>query len=250
MLNIVIPMAGHGSRFKKAGYKVPKPFISVDGQPMISMVIDNLKPSIEHQFIFIALKEHIEKNLLEEVIRTKIQNFKIISIDKVTRGAAETVLFASDLLNNNNPLLIANCDQFVDININDFLESIDSKYDGFIQCMNASSDKWSYIKYNDQNVKFVAEKEVISDVATTGLYWFRNSNLCIKYLQKMVTKEIKSKGEFYVAPSYNLMIEDGYKIGFSVIGDDVSVMYGTGTPDDLKIFLNKIDDLKHYKKNR
>ncbi len=241
-------MAGHGSRFKKAGYELPKPFIKVDNQPMISMVIDNLKPTIEHQFIFIALKEHIENNHLDNIIRDKIQNFKIISIDKVSRGAAETVLFASDFLNNDNPLLIANCDQFVDIDINDFLNSIDFSNDGFIQCMNASSAKWSYIKHENQNVKFVAEKEVISDVATTGLYWFKKSSLCIEYLQKMVENEIKSKGEFYVAPSYNLMIEDGYKIGYSIIGDDDSVMYGTGTPDDLEIFLSKLEVLKYYRK--
>ena len=242
-------MAGHGSRFKKAGFMMPKPFIEVDDQPMISMVIDNLKPNIEHQFIFIALKEHIEKNHLENVIRKKIQNYKIIPIDKVTRGAAETVLFASDFLKNDNPLLIANWDQFVDIDINDFLKSIDFKKDGFIQCMNATSAKWSYIKYDKQNVKYVAEKEVISNVATTGLYWFKNSSLCIEYLQKMVKNEIKSKGEFYVAPSYNLMIEDGYKIGYSIIGDDISVMYGTGTPEDLEIFLSKLEVLKYYKKN-
>tara|TARA_B100000242_G_C43054238_1_gene492924 strand:- start:4933 stop:5664 length:732 start_codon:yes stop_codon:yes gene_type:complete len=241
-------MAGHGSRFKKAGYKVPKPFIEVDNQPMISMVIDNLKPSIDHKFIFIALKEHIENNHFENILRKKTQNFDIISINKVTRGAAETVLFAADLLKNDDPLLIANCDQFVDINIDDYLKSINSDYDGFIQCMNATSKKWSYIKYDNQNVKFVAEKEVISDVATTGLYWFKKSSLCIEYLQKMVNNEIKSKGEFYVAPSYNLMIEDGYKIGYSIVGDDVSVMYGTGTPDDLEIFLSKLEVLKNYKK--
>ncbi len=242
-------MAGKGSRFKNQGFKLPKPFIDVDGQPMISMVIDNLKPkNIKHKFIFIALREHIEKYFLEEVIKAKIQEFDIVAVDSFTEGAAQTVLLASKLFNDEENVLIANCDQFVDINIENYLANIDKSSDGDIQCMYASSPKWSYIRYKGNLVESVVEKEVISDVATTGLYWFKSGKICVRYLEELVKNNIKSKGEFYVAPSYNLLIKDGLKITFSIVGNDTDVMYGTGTPQDLKYFLANLNNLKFYSK--
>ena len=246
-MKIIIPMAGRGSRFKNNGYLLPKPFIDVDGQPMISMVIDNLKPqSINYEFIFIALKEHVDNYFLEDILKDKLENFKLVIIDDVTDGAAQTVLKASHLFDTDENALIANCDQFIDIDIEKYLLNINVSSYGDIQCMYANSPKWSYIEYSDNYVKKVVEKEVISDVATTGLYWFKSGKLCIKYLKKLVANNIKSKGEFYVAPAYNLLIEDGLQVTFSTIGKDSDVMYGTGTPDDLNYFLKNIKKLKYY----
>jgi len=248
-MKIIIPMAGKGSRFKNCGYNLPKPFIDVDGQPMISMVIDNLKPkNLSYEFIFIALKEHVEKYFLEEVIQTKLKNYKIVTVEKITEGAAQTVLLASHLFDIDEEVLIANCDQFIDIEIEKYLSNISKFSDGDIQCMYAKSPKWSYIEYKDNLVERVVEKEVISDVATTGLYWFKSGKICRNYLEKLVKNNIKSKGEFYVAPAYNLLIEDGLKVTFSIVGNDSDVMYGTGTPDNLIYFLDNLKRLKFYSK--
>ena len=149
---------------------MPKPFIDVDGQPMISMVIDNLKPkNLSCEFIFIALKEHVRKVFIRRCYKTKLNNYKIVTVDKVTEGAAQTVLLASHLFDIDETVLIANCDQYIDIEIDKYLSDISKFSDGDIQCMYAKSPKWSYIEYRDNLVERVVEKEVISDVATTGI---------------------------------------------------------------------------------
>ena len=121
MLNIVIPMAGHGSRFSKAGYVDPKPLIPVLGKPMIELVIDNLKPSCEHRFIFICQTEHLHNYPLRSLLEAKAQGCHIIEVSAVTEGAACTVLLAKHYIDNADQLMIANCDQYINVNINQYL---------------------------------------------------------------------------------------------------------------------------------
>lgn len=238
MLNIVIPMAGRGSRFSNAGYTIPKPLIPVHGKPMIEYVSHNIQPSGDYRFIYICLKEQLEQYDLDAKLHAMQPNCEIVTVDHVTEGAACTVLLAEKYINNDDPMMIANSDQYVDININQYLSAMDGK-DGLIMTMYADDPKWSFIKYDDRNlVTMVREKEVISNEATVGIYNYAHGSDYVKYAKQMIDKNIRVNNEFYVAPVYNEMIEAGLKIGFYNVGSEDNGMYGLGIPEDLEKFLN------------
>ena len=242
MLNIVIPMAGHGSRFRKAGFVRPKPLIPVHGQPMIQVVINNLRPKRQHRFIFICLQEHIEEFKLDKYLYNCAPGCEILIIDKVTDGAACTVLLARTIIDNEDSLMIANCDQWVDININNYLDKVDSSdADGFIMTMKANDPKWSYIRFDSQSIPCeVVEKQVVSKEATVGIYNYKRGVDFVNAADLMISMNLRVNNEFYVAPAYNQMISKGLKIGFYNIDQDGSGMHGLGTPEDLEQFLNNI----------
>lgn len=234
MINIVIPMAGRGSRFVKAGYQMPKPLIEVHRHPMIEYVVHNIRPKQEHRFIFICQREHLERYDLAGRLERIAPGCAVVPIDHVTEGAACTVLMAQQHIDNEDTLMIANSDQYVDTDINRYLTEMEG-YDGMIMTMPASDPKWSYIRYNeDRLVTLVREKEVISDQATVGIYNYRHGRDFVKYAHRMIAKDIRVNGEFYVAPVYNEMIEDGKKLTFYDIGEK---MYGLGIPEDLERFI-------------
>ncbi len=237
MINIVIPMAGRGSRFANAGYELPKPLIDVHGRHMIEYVVENVRPNEEHRFIFICLQEHLEKYDLEKKLSEISPGCIIVPVDHVTEGAACTVLLAEQYIDNNNAMMIANSDQYVDIDINDYLNSI-KDYDGLIMTMTADDPKWSFIKYDENKfVTLLREKEVISDEATVGIYNYKHGSDFVKYAKLMIEKDIRVNNEYYVAPVYNEMIEDNKKIVYYNIGSENDGMYGLGIPDDLNRFL-------------
>lgn len=237
MLNIVIPMAGRGSRFAKEGYVMPKPLIDVHGKPMIARVTQNIAPVCEHRFIYLCLQEHLEKYDLKRRLEEIAGECIVVPVDHVTEGAACTVLLAEEYIDNEEALMIANSDQYVDIDINEYLRAMGEK-DGLIMTMYADDPKWSFIQFDeDRMVTMVREKEVISNEATVGIYNFRYGSDFVKYAHQMIDKEIRSNGEFYVAPVYNEMIGTGKKIGFYNIGSEDNGMYGLGIPSDLEKFL-------------
>lgn len=234
MLNIVIPMAGRGSRFAKAGYELPKPLIDVNGLPMIEVVTKNIAPKCEHRFIYICQQEHLEKYALAERLEKISPNCKIVTVDHITEGAACTVLLAENYIDNDDPMMIANSDQFVDTDINEYLAAMGNN-DGLIMTMPADDPKWSFIKYDENGyVTMVREKEVISNEATVGIYNYAKGADFVKYAKQMIRKNIRVNNEFYVAPVYNEIIEVGARIGYYDIGQK---MYGLGTPEDLNAFL-------------
>lgn len=238
MLNIVIPMAGYGSRFADAGYTDPKPLIPVCGRPMIQLVIENITPNVPHRFIFVCQQMHIENYPLANLLHSVAPNCEIITIDRVTEGAACTVLLAQLLIDNANPLMIANCDQYVDVDINEYLHHLDAdNLDGLIMTMTANHPKWSYLRFDDNNnVCEVVEKQVVSDEATVGIYNYRYGYLFVKAALKMIERNERVNNEFYVAPVYNVMIAENKKIGFYNIGSEGKRMYGLGIPEDLASF--------------
>ena len=237
MINIVIPMAGRGSRFANAGYALPKPLIEIDGKPMIKVVIDNLTPQKDHRFIFLCLKDHIEKYDLVNRLQDYSKDCIVIPVSEVTEGAACTVLLAEEYINNQDQLMIANSDQYVDINIDDYLNSIDG-YDGIIMTMKADDNKWSYIRIaEDGLVSEVREKQVISNEATVGIYNYLKGSDFVSAAHKMIEKDIRVNNEFYVAPVYNEMIEEGKKITYYNIGSIRNGMYGLGVPEDYEWFV-------------
>lgn len=239
MLNIVIPMAGAGSRFAKAGYADPKPLIPVHGIPMIRLVINNLRPLREHRFIFICQRAHLNTYNLSELLKVWAPGCEIIEIDGLTEGAACTVLKASHLINTDDPLMIANSDQFVDIKIDDYLQKMDrEELDGLIMTMTAHDPKWSFVGLDKNGlVNLVVEKEVISQEATVGIYNFLHGNDFVTAAQETIKQNLRVNGEFYVAPVYNLLVDKGKKIGVWNVGHEHAGMYGLGIPSDLQSFM-------------
>lgn len=237
ILNIVIPMAGNGTRFQQKGYTKPKPLIDIHSIPMIAVVMNNIKPQQKHRFILICQKKHTKDHELQKHIQNISNDVTLIEIDKPTKGQLCTVLLAKDYINSNNPLMIANSDQFVTYDINQYLQnSLD--YDGFIMTFNESDPKWSYAKIDgNNNVTQVAEKVVISNEATVGIYNFKHGKDFVKAADTMIEKQITHNGEYYVSPVYNELISTGKKIGYKNIGKLQETMHGLGTPNDLENFL-------------
>ena len=239
MLNIVIPMAGAGSRFAVAGYKDPKPLIQIHGVPMIRLIIENLKPSISHRFIFICQREHVLAYVLKDKLGDWAPGCEILELDGLTKGAACTVLKAKSLINSDYPLMIANSDQYVDIAIDNYLDAMSKNYlDGLIMTMTTTDPKWSFVKLSTENLVLdVVEKKAISNEATVGIYNYKHGKDFVNAAEKMIELNQSVNGEFYVAPAYNLMIQENRKIGIFNIGAEGAGMYGLGIPSDLDLFL-------------
>tara|TARA_Y100000361_G_scaffold153703_1_gene176256 strand:+ start:985 stop:2349 length:1365 start_codon:yes stop_codon:yes gene_type:complete len=232
-LNILIPMAGAGSRFEKAGYTFPKPLIDVKNKPMIQVVVENL--NIKANYIYIVQKIHREKYNLDTLLNLITPNCKIVEVDKLTEGAACTALLAKKFINNNQPLFFANSDQFVEWDSNEFMYKMnETEADGGIVTFKATHPKWSFAKINEKGlVTEVAEKNPISDIATVGYYYWKHGSDFVKYAEQMIKKEIRVNNEFYVCPVFNEAIGDKKEIRTF----NINKMWGLGTPEDLKYYL-------------
>ncbi|AJY45241.1 glycosyltransferase family 2 protein [Martelella endophytica] len=238
MLNIVVPMAGRGSRFADAGYTDPKPLIDVHGKPMIQVVVENLTPEVPHRFIFICQNAHIRDYGLKEKLSALASDVEIIGIDHVTEGQASTVLLAEGLIDNDDPVMTANSDQYIDADINDYLAFMErGGYDGLIMTMKADDPKWSFVREEDGRIVETAEKRVISNDAAVGLFNFRKGSDLVRAAKQMIADDIRVNGEFYICPVYNQLIAEGRRIGHYSIGREYDGMYGLGIPYDLEFFL-------------
>tara|TARA_B100000963_G_scaffold326779_1_gene314100 strand:+ start:704 stop:1429 length:726 start_codon:yes stop_codon:yes gene_type:complete len=233
-------MAGKGSRFSKAGYLLPKPLIEIHGHPMIKYVIHNLRPKQQHRFIFLCLRDHIERYKVDKLLQTWEPTCEIVIVEDITEGAACTVLFAKNLINNSQGLMIANSDQWVDVNIDMYLCTIElAKLDGLIMTMWANDPKWSYVRLNEKKeIVEVVEKKVVSNEATVGIYNFARGFDFVKAAERMIKKELRVNGEYYVAPAYNELLNLNKNIGYYNVGKEDNGMYGLGIPADLKKFRN------------
>ncbi len=238
MINIVIPMAGEGSRFVKAGYEKPKPFIDVKGKPMIVRVLENLAYP-DARYILIARKEHMEREA--ELVKQIEEEFNaiFIPIDKLTEGTACTVLYARKYINNDDPLLIANSDQIVDMDIADFIDDCkERELDGSILTFidTHKDPKWSFAKIDDNNlVTEVKEKVVISKYATVGIYLYSKGQEFVNATIDMIIENDRVNGEFYTCPTYNYAVAENAKVGIYNI--DFDQMHGIGIPDDLDHYI-------------
>ncbi|GJD64270.1 glycosyltransferase family 2 protein [Methylobacterium frigidaeris] len=236
-LTIVVPMAGLGSRFSQAGYVDPKPLIRIHDVPMIRLVIENLRPSRPHRFVFVCQRSHVAAFGLAERFAQWAPGCAIVQLDGLTAGAACTVLAAREHFGD-GALMIANSDQYIDAPIDRYLGVLDEGYDGVIMTMTASDPKWSFVEVDaDGLVRRVVEKEVISNEATTGIYSFAKCSDFVRSAEAMIGADRRVNGEFYVAPVYNEMIAGGSRIAISSVGTDLAGMHGLGTPADLDAFL-------------
>jgi HAD superfamily hydrolase (TIGR01509 family) len=237
-LNVVIPMAGGGTRFAAAGYTFPKPLIDVAGKPMIQVVAENL--NIEANYIFIVQKEHYEKYNMGPFLKMLKPGCKIVQTEGLTQGAACTVLLAKEHIDNDNPLLLVNSDQFIEWNSNEAMYAFAADgIDGGILTFESISPKWSYASIGDDGfVSEVREKEVISKDATCGIYYWRHGSDFVKYANRMIEKNLRFNNEFYVAPVFTQAIQDGKKVRCKKIEG----MWSLGTPEDLNYFLSHKKD--------
>ena len=232
-LTVLIPMAGAGSRFQQAGYTFPKPLIDVKGKPMIQLVVENL--NIKANYVYVVQKEHREKYNLDTLLNLITPGCKIVEVDGITEGAACTALLAKEYIDKDTPLFFANSDQFVEWDSNEFLYKMnETNADGGIVSFRATHPKWSFAKVDEQGlVTEVAEKNPISDIATVGYYYWKKGSDFVKYAEDMIQKDIRVNNEFYVCPVFNQAIEDNKEIRTF----DIPKMWGLGTPEDLKYYL-------------
>ncbi len=234
-INVVIPSAGQGKRFSEVGMQHPKPLIDVCGKPMIQLVLENFNNIGKR--IIVAQKKHIEKYSMDSLLQTLASESVLVEVDGLTEGAACTVLKTESLINNNNELIIANSDQYLNIDIMKFIERMrNENADGGILTFKDDNPKWSYAKC-DSNGKVVevAEKVVISNQATVGVYYYKHGSDFVKYTKQMIEKNIRINNEFYVCPVFNEFIADSKMILIHEI--DKENMHGLGTPEDLKTYL-------------
>lgn len=232
-MNVLIPMSGAGSRFINAGFTFPKPLISIGEKPMIQLAVENL--NVRANFIFIVRRDHYESYHLESMLKIIAPGCKIVITDGVTEGACCSTLLAADYIDNDAPLLIANSDQYVEWESGAFFHAMNApNIDGGILTFESTHPKWSYIRLDEHgNVNTLREKEVISNQATVGIYYWNQGRDYVRYANQMINKNIRVNNEFYVAPVYNEAIADGMK--FKAYA--VDKMWGLGTPEDLQHFL-------------
>jgi NDP-sugar pyrophosphorylase family protein len=231
-INVVIPAAGRGSRFSSEGWKSPKPFIDVGGEMMIHRVIENVSPSDSKVNVMVQ-SQH--KHFCRDLNSVDVD---FIEVNEVTEGTACTVLLGRILIDNTSPLLIANSDQIIDFDVNQFIKDYEERnLDGSILVFKANDPKWSYAKLDSHGyVVEVAEKRVISDLATVGIYLFKRGDEFVNAALDMIVRNDRVNGEFYTCPVYNYLIKTGKRIGVYEI--KASQMHGTGTPEDLLSYMS------------
>ena len=254
-----MPLAGAGSRFKSAGVETPKPLIEVEGLPMCRLVWENVVPQ-KMDFRLTVLANWKIADPLCDALAPSVN--RSVPVNRVTQGAACTVLLASDTIDNYDPLMIVNGDQYIEgLDIDIFL-NFAKDYHGAIMTFNVAPDdppKWSYVERHCQgafasqmhsmNIQRVAEKKAISREATCGIYWFRHGRDFLRAANAMITKDLRTNGEFYICPVYNEMIAEGLTIGAWNVNNYAGRMWGLGTPEDLEKLLARSDPAEWTDKN-
>lgn len=236
-MQVVIPMAGLGSRFQNAGFEHPKPFIEFLGKTMIEHVVENLGAS--NDFIIIMQKQHyMAYSHIIARLTEQVSSFDAVLIEKPTNGAAETCMLASSKLDHQAPLMIANCDQIMEWNNYDFRTwFLASGLDGAICTFDSQSTKNSYALIDENGlVKQTAEKTVISPHATTGIYVWNKAGNFLSAAEEMIVQGLRTNNEFYVCPVYNINVERGEKIGLY----HIKKHWPIGTPQDLVNYLSHV----------
>ena len=230
-MNIIITMAGLGSRFKKAGYTCPKYMIKAKGKTLFEWSMESLLDYNRevNQYVFIVRKEDHSV----EFIKSKMVGFdiKIKEIDYLTDGQATTAKLGVDLCPDNESILVYNIDTYIEAYL---LKLEDLKGDGSIPCFHAGGEHWSFVKEENGKVVDVVEKVRISDNCSLGAYYFKSAKLYKNIYDEFYGNKTLSK-EKYIAPMYKFMIDKGYEVTYSII--DMKSVHVLGTPEELEIFL-------------
>ena len=214
--NLLLPIAGKAQRFIDQGYTMPKPLIMVKDKHVIDMAVSSIDIT-DCNLIFAVRLDHINNFSIDAILKQKFgEDIKIVVIDKVTDGSISTCLLAEDLINNDTPLIIYTPDVYFQNQFDP--NSIDSELDGFILTFKANSPAHSYVSLDENNLALrTAEKEVISSNAAVGVYYYKTGKMFVDYAKEMISKNIRTNGEFYICPMYNLLIRDNKKVSISTV---------------------------------
>lgn len=235
-------MAGEGKRFRKIGFTCPKHEIIAQNHSLFELSLLSLKDFFNEEFLFIVRKGHYKVSFIDEKCKLiGIDQYKIIEIDKLTAGQAETALYADQYISLSDSVVIYNIDTYVEeycIKRSD----ISPGFDGFIPAFPADGDKWSFVLLDDNNqVVDIAEKERISNLGTIGLYYFKSWNNYKEIYMKYCSEVQRRYKEIYIAPLYKYMIDQGQRISASIITKEK--IHCLGTPDDIlefdPLYINK-----------
>jgi hypothetical protein len=237
-INILIPMAGLGSRFAKEGFKNIKPLIPLNGKTFIEWSIESVDfKNINTQFIFVILEEHY--GILFEHLKQIKPNCIVLTVPKLTNGAVETALTAKDYINNETPLIITNSDQIFEWNKDKYIDYLRmSNTEADVVIVNETTEKFSYIQLDDNNygVK-LTEKEVISNNALVGIHYWKKGKYFVDSGVELINRDIRSKNEYYISLSYNLLIEKNIKVTAYKLGDNEKYL-SIGTPEQVYDYLD------------
>ncbi len=231
-------MAGKGTRLQNFD-SYPKPLVKILGKTIVEWSIETL--GLDGNYIFCCKEEHIKKYKIDKILKKIVPNCKIISIDYQTKGTMESVLEASNLINNNEELIISDTDHYLNWDNEYFNNTIRNK--GIDGCVMVFPEEWnstkaSYVKLDNQGfVIESAEKQPISKTATVGLHYFKKGSDLVKLGNEMIQKGMEYNNEFYVTPVYNLFSKSNKKI----ITFPVKKMWALGSPDEINLFLKEFD---------
>lgn len=234
-LHIIMPMAGEGSRFVKNGYTTPKPLIEVNDKPLFKHAIDSINiEGINIKYSFIVRQEHIDNYNIDTQIKEYIPTANIFAVEKTTRGAVETCLIAESVIDDNDAIIVMDCDlRFTSKQFNDIIvTSLKQNYiGGAVVSFNSNLSKYSYAEIDDNgNVIRTAEKEVISNHALCGAYFFGTGKLFKTTAHKLLLESDFNKPEYYISLLYNYIL----KMGKTVQLASLDSYYSYGTPEELK----------------
>lgn len=232
MVNVVIPMAGLGSRFPREKY-LPKPLIDVNGKPMIVRAIESL--DIDAQYHFLIRRDEFT-NIIQTVIEKTVPSSRFIAVDHTTEGPACSVLLFKEFIDNDQELIVANCDQIMEWSSELFFHNV-RLYDGAVVTYYSDTDKNSYARIDKKGyVIEMREKEVISNISLNGIHYWKKGSHFVSSAEDMIAANDRApNGEFYIAPSYNHMISRGLKVGIHHIPNEQH--HPVGVPVDLERFL-------------
>jgi NDP-sugar pyrophosphorylase family protein len=241
VINIVIPMAGLGTRFTNAGINIPKPLVVVNGKTLIEHAVESLK--IEGNYIFITRKydDPTYNEQLTQILRKIQPNCTEIMLEKDQLGAADAALHAKEYTDNDDELIITNCDQILEWDSNKFLKYIkENKADGVVVLYKSTSIKDSYAEIIDNKISKIKEKDLISDNALIGVHYWKNGKDFVKSAEALLLSSLGLQKECYISETYNFLIKEGKSILPYAIPNNEYICLGT--PEYVEIYLAKVKE--------
>ena len=236
-MQVIIGMAGAGSRFSKAGYTVPKPLCRVGNTTMIQKAVNSL--NIKGRYIFVVQQQHlVDYPWLTDHLKSLADDVNIVTLEGVTEGAACSLLYAKDLIDNDRPLVSINSDQVLHWDSVKFLQACEAEPDvSWVMTYPHDNIKHSFVKVNEQGyIVEAAEKVAISDVASVGLYHWSKGSLFVEGAETMIANNERHNGEFYLAPIYNYTALNNRVKPYHVEAKNFTPV---GTPEDLAVYHNR-----------
>lgn len=236
-----MPMAGEGSRFANAGWTTPKPLIELNGQPLFKHAISSVAAEgIPMKYSFIVRHEHIEKYGIDEGITSFLPEANIFSVLKTTRGAVETCLMAESVIADDDAVIVMDCDlefrskKFIEIIKSILSQSVEEANGGALVGFESNEPHYSYAAVDkDGYVTRTAEKEVISNHALCGAYFFSTGRRFKQVAHQLLNEPEFKKPEYYVSLLYNYLLAEGEKVQLATMEE----YYSYGTPEELKRYL-------------